>query len=169
MGSGKSTLSRRLHQITGLPLVHLDREYWQPNWVETVPDEWAAKVEAIATQDAWIIDGNYGGTMDLRMEKADKVIFMDRSRWLCLFRVLKRTLLSYGKSRPDMAEGCRERFSWGFLLYIYRYNQTRRPRILAKLANQKEEKEVFILESNRAVKAFLGNARARFGNTFGVM
>jgi len=33
-GAGKSTLARKLGAITGLPVIHLDREHWRPGWVE---------------------------------------------------------------------------------------------------------------------------------------
>lgn len=42
-GSGKSFLSRELSRITGLPLVHLDKEYWQPGWGHPTEEERAKK------------------------------------------------------------------------------------------------------------------------------
>ena len=38
-GSGKSTLSKSIYQITGLPLIHLDKEYFKPNWEKPSKDE----------------------------------------------------------------------------------------------------------------------------------
>ena len=86
-GAGKSTFSRRLHKLTGLPLLHLDRHYWKPGWVESEVDEWKAKVEELIAGDEWIIDGNYGGTMEMRMRRADTVIWLDLPRYLCTYRV----------------------------------------------------------------------------------
>ena len=57
-GAGKSTLARQLGEATGLPVVHLDREYWAPGWVEPPRDEWTRKVALFAAEDAWIMDGN---------------------------------------------------------------------------------------------------------------
>ena len=65
-GAGKSTLAIRIHQITKLPLIHLDGHFWNSNWVETDKTSWAQKVKEFSLKDAWIIDGNYGGTMDIR-------------------------------------------------------------------------------------------------------
>lgn len=154
-GAGKSTLARRIHQITKIPLVHLDRQYWSANWVETSKPDWEQKVRTLVEADRWIMDGNYGGTMDIRLQAADTVIFMDRSRWLCLFRVIKRVSWYYGRSRPDMAEGCNERFSWDFLKYIYHYNRTRRPAILKKLKELPEDTRVYVLQKEWEVDQLL--------------
>jgi adenylate kinase family enzyme len=114
-------------------------------------------MEEQTDRPAWIMDGNYGGTMDIRLEKADLIIFMDRSRWLCLYRILKRQLQYIGRTRPDMTEGCVERVSWEFVQYVYRYNDTRRPGILEKLEGYEKEKQVFILKNENQIKRFLLN------------
>jgi adenylate kinase family enzyme len=44
-GGGKSTLARQLGDITGLPVIHLDKVFWNPNWVETPKDIWQEKVK----------------------------------------------------------------------------------------------------------------------------
>lgn len=154
-GSGKTTLSRQLHEITKIKLIHLDKYYWKPNWVETEKEEWENKVKLLSRESSWIIDGNYGGTMEIRLKKADTVIFMDRSKWLCIYRVLKRMLINYGRTRKDMGEGCRERFSWEFIKYIYHYNKTRRPKIMEKLDKLKVDKKIVILRNRKEVKGYL--------------
>jgi adenylate kinase family enzyme len=64
-GAGKSTLTRKLHDKTKLPLVHLDELYWQSGWVEPATREWEQAVIKTSNNEAWIMDGNYGGTMDI--------------------------------------------------------------------------------------------------------
>ena len=110
-GAGKSTLAKQLHQATGVPLIHLDTQYWSAGWVEPTKAAWEQKVKTLVAQPGWIMDGNFGGTMPIRMARADTIIYLDRSRWLCLFRVLRRVAKNYGKTRSDMAAGCPERFS----------------------------------------------------------
>ncbi|MEM6646980.1 MAG: hypothetical protein AAF730_12090 [Bacteroidota bacterium] len=78
-GSGKSTLAKRLGEQLSLPVIHLDAHYWNPGWVETPPDAWAAKVDTLIKGEAWVMDGNYGGTMDARIARADTVIFLSFS------------------------------------------------------------------------------------------
>jgi|GEM_PF-6982669 len=73
-GAGKSWLAKRIAARTGLPVVHLDREFWQPGWVETAKPVWRARVKELAAGERWIMDGDYGGTLALRMERADTPI-----------------------------------------------------------------------------------------------
>ena len=153
-GAGKSTLARRIHALTGLPLVHLDSHYWLPNWVETDKLTWASKVTELAQGESWIIDGNYGGTMELRLARADTVIFRDMPTGLRIWRVLKRVITNYGKTRPDLGPNCPEKFSWQFMGYIAHYNHTRRPGILKRLTELDPSQQVFILRSTAEVNEF---------------
>ena len=154
-GAGKSTLALKLHQITGLPLVHLDQHYWKAGWVASDKATWKAQVEQFIQKDHWIMDGNFRGTMDIRIAAADTIIYLDRSRWVCLYRVLKRTTRYYRKTRPDVTEGCHERFDWHFICYIFFFNSRRKPGILKRVRNLKPHQQLFILRSNRAIKKFL--------------
>src|ERR1051326_8693301 len=88
--SGKSVLATRIAAQTGLPLIHLDALFWKPGWVETPRDEWRRTVEELVEGDAWVMDGNYGGTLDLRLAACDTVLFLDFPPIVCLCRVLKR-------------------------------------------------------------------------------
>lgn len=157
-GAGKSTLARKMGASLGLPVHHLDRLNWRPNWVPTPKEEWMRIQEDLCAEAEWIIDGNYSGTMDIRLRACDTVVFLDLSRWLCVFRALKRSVLYSGKPRPDMTEGCDERFNLeflGFLRWIWDYPQTKRPGILQQLEEMKEDKRVIILRSRREVDRFL--------------
>lgn len=120
-GAGKSTLARRLSETTGLPAVHLDRLYWRPDWQKIGKDEWAAIVERETEKDRWIMDGNFGGTLDLRIKRADTIVFLDLPRLVCLYRVIRRRLTYRGTNRPDMAEGCHEKIDLEFLFWIWNY------------------------------------------------
>jgi len=104
-GAGKSTFSRRLGEATGLPVIHLDAHFWRPNWEPTPKDEWKAKVGELLKGDEWIMDGNFGGTRELRMQAADTIIMLDFPRRVCMYRVVKRAFQFHGKKRPDMGEG----------------------------------------------------------------
>ena len=154
-GAGKSTLALKIHQITGIELIHLDQHYWKAGWVEADKAAWKTQIEKFAQKTSWIMDGNYGGTMDIRLAAADTVIFMDRSRWLSLYRVLKRNVRYYGKTRPDLTPGCPERFDWKFIRYVFSYNDRKKPSILKRLQDIKPHQKLFILRSEREVKRFL--------------
>lgn len=157
-GSGKTTVARRLAERTGLPLIHLDRLYWRAGWRPTPAVEWRATVEHLVSRDAWIIDGNYGGTLDLRLQACDTVVFLDLPRIVCLWRVLKRLACHLGQARPELHPGCRERVSWKFLVWIWTYPSRRRADILKRLAALDKRKRVTILPSSAEIEEFLSGA-----------
>lgn len=117
-GAGKSTLSRSLAARTGLPLYHLDKLFWRPGWVERDRDEGCAELAEVLAGDRWIIDGNYGSNLPLRIARADTVVWLDYPTWLCLGRVLKRWWQYRGTARPDMTEDCPEHLNLEFLIYV---------------------------------------------------
>ncbi|HEX9962862.1 MAG TPA: DNA topology modulation protein [Pyrinomonadaceae bacterium] len=160
-GAGKSTFSRRLSEKTGLEVIHLDRLYWKPNWVETTDKtEWKAVVEKALAGDVWIIDGSYSGTLPMRLEKCDTVIFLDMPRALCVYRLLKRLALHRPGARPDMADGCDEKFDWEFIKFIkwtWNYPARSKPKVEALLKSCENEKKIIRLKSKREIENFLLN------------
>ncbi|MGH9842177.1 MAG: hypothetical protein ACREEM_25785 [Blastocatellia bacterium] len=101
-GAGKSTFAKCLGERLHIEVIHLDMLYWNPGWIETPKAEWLRAVEELVKRDAWIMDGNYSGTLDLRLKACDTVIFLDLPRLTCLWRVLKRVVQYRGRRRPDM-------------------------------------------------------------------
>ena len=154
-GSGKSTLARRMGATLNIPVRHLDRWYWKAGWIATSDDEWPAVHERLCCEPAWILDGNYGGTMDARLRAADTVIFLDLPRWRCLWGVLNRYWRYRGQVRPDASAGCPERLTVDYINWIWTYRRTRRPRILRTLEHLDADRNVVIFDSHRAVSAFL--------------
>ena len=114
-GSGKSTLAAKLNNKLHIPVYHLDALYWQPNWVEMNKVKWAQLQIEICSLPEWIIDGNYGGTLDIRFKASDVIVFLDLPVYLCLWRVLKRQIKYKGIARADMGRDCKERFSFSFI------------------------------------------------------
>lgn len=159
-GAGKSTFARRLGAILKLEVIHLDSLYWSSGWVETPKDRWRTTVEELLKRDSWIIDGNYGGTLDIRLKACDGVIFLDVPRLTCLWRVLKRVALYSEGSRPDMAAGCPEKVDWEFIKFIWDYPRKRKPAIIEKLKFHSQSKTVIILKSQAEIESFLANQGA---------
>ena len=91
-GAGKSTLARRLADTLGLPLIHLDREYFGPGWTLPDRDAWRVRVTELIARPSWVMDGNYASTFDIRVPRATTIIWLDAPRWLCLLRVTRRVL-----------------------------------------------------------------------------
>ncbi len=162
-GAGKTTLARGLAERTGLPLVHLDQLYWLAGWQPTPAVEWQRKVEQVTRGHSWIIDGNYGGTLDMRLAACDTVLFLDLPRLVCLWRVMRRRLRYLGRSRPDLPDGCPEQLTWEFLVWIWTYPARRRRAVIERLAGVEGEKRVTILRSVSAVDRFLADVQASAG------
>jgi adenylate kinase family enzyme len=153
-GAGKSTFAARLAEHTGLPLIHLDALYWKPGWVESSKAEWAETVEQLTAAERWIMDGNYGGTLEQRLAACDTAIFLDLPRTLCLRRVIQRRVRFHGRARPDMTQGCPERLTWEFVRWIWNYPAERRPKILQRLSALRPDQRVVVLRSAAAVEDF---------------
>lgn len=156
-GAGKSTFARALAARTGLPLIHLDREFWQPGWVTTKRQEWWPKVGQHAAASSWIMDGNYGSSLHLRLPRADTAIWFDYPRVKCLRRAIWRSVKSRRKVRDDMAPGCPEKFDADFWRYIWRFNDIQRPEIQQALREHGRHLSPVIFRRDGDAAAFLAS------------
>jgi adenylate kinase family enzyme len=146
-------MAQRLAELTGLPLIHLDQIFWKPRWVEPSKDEWLVCLEEALARPAWIMDGNYNRTLEVRLRLADTVILLDLPRRTCLWNVVKRIFSTFGRVRPDMAPDCPERFNLEFLRYVWNYHRTRQPNDLRLL--QSFSGTQIVLRSRREVREYL--------------
>ncbi|MHC8400640.1 P-loop NTPase family protein [Pseudomonas sp. MDT1-17] len=116
-GSGKSTLARALGKRLGLPVVHLDTLFWEPGWVEPDAEQFRARVSEAIAADAWICEGNYARrTFDLRLPRADLIIWLDTPRLTCFTRVIMRSVMN--RPRSDLPTGCTEKLDRAFLTFL---------------------------------------------------
>jgi adenylate kinase family enzyme len=164
-GSGKSTLARELGELLDIEVKHLDRLYWQAGWTEPSKEEWLHKVKALTSEDSWVMDGNFGGTLEVRMQRCDTIVFLDLPRPLCLWRIAKRRLLYHNRSRPDMAEGCPEKLDWEFVKWVWSYSQRSRPKVVKLLREHSETKRIVWLRSRADVHNFLGSLKKLNGES----
>ncbi len=152
-GAGKSTLARQMGEKLNIPVVHLDKLFWKPGWVERTAEEFDALLAPELEKEKWIMDGNFGRTLPWRMKHCDTMIYLDFGRFACLWGVLKRELSSHGKVRPDMGEGCPERVDRDFLKWVWNFNKDKRETFYRYL-NEAENIETIVLKNRRAVKKF---------------
>lgn len=114
------------------------------------------KQDEIIAQDAWIIDGNYSGTMDRRVAHADTIIWLDFPRHVCLWRAVKRAIQHRGQTRPDMAKGCPERMDLAFLRYIWGFRRRNQSKLSKRMEVARTEgKQSILLSTRRAVEQYL--------------
>jgi adenylate kinase family enzyme len=161
-GSGKSTLSLALAAKTGLPVIHLDLHFWKPGWVAPSETEWREKQRDVLAGDAWIADGNYHETLDLRLEHADTVVFLDMPWWRCSGRAFLRGFRMPG----ELPEGChysrwlRLRDEWRLAVRIWRKNRSQ-PELEHEIISQHGPHVArHVLGSKRAVSEFLDGLNA---------
>lgn len=155
-GSGKSTLARELGRRLRLPVIHLDRVYWRPGWQPRPDDEFAAIQRELVASERWVIDGNYSGTLPLRLARATAVIYLDLPRRVVLPRVALRTLRERGRVRADSGDGCPEKLDLQFIRWIWETPRRSRPKVLALLDDARARGvRVEHLRSQREVDALL--------------
>lgn len=159
-GSGKSTFSKRLGEITGLPVIHLDALYWKSGWIASTEEEWDRTIEELLRRDEFIMDGNYSRTLEQRLAGADVVFFFDLPRWLCIYRALRRRVMYHGKTRSDMAEGCHEKIDLEFLKWIWNFKKRSRGRIVKTLEQAQSKKKIYIFKSSKEAEAFISSGRS---------
>ena len=148
-GSGKSTVSRALHNETGIPLYHLDMMYWNADKTTVEKSVFLERLSDVLEKDEWIIDGNYSSTMELRMAACDTVIFLDYPLDVCLDGIRERR----GKPRSDMPWIETEE-DLEFIEFIKNYNEQQKPKVL-ELLKKYSDKNIIILESREQADAFL--------------
>lgn len=154
-GAGKTSLAQRLGTKLGIPVHHLDAIFWGPGWQALDRLALEARQKHLVAAPSWVIDGNFGGTLELRLAAADTIIFMDLPRGTCLLGALRRRIEQ--KPGPDKPQN-RERLTLEYLRWIWGYRWSRRPAILKRLEELRDEKTIVILRSRAEVAKFLGAA-----------
>jgi adenylate kinase family enzyme len=157
-GAGKSTLATQLAATLELPVHYLDLHHWKPGWVYRDAADARERVRAIVETPAWVMDGNFAETFDLRMPRADTLVWLDYPRVTCMRRILMRTIRNYGRRMPDLPDGCPETFDPGVLRFAWRFPAESRPQILPALDRFGGHLNIFRLGNDRDVAAF---SRAR--------
>jgi len=151
-GSGKTTFSLQLANVLGLDPIHLDGRFWQEGWRPTPREQWREVVASLVQQDAWIMDGTYESTLDLRIPAMDAAIMIDRPRWACLWRVLKRKLTIDDQRRPDAPAG--QKLDLAFVRYIWQYPSVTQPIVANHIRRFGPRKPVVLLRNTREMECF---------------
>ena len=149
-GSGKSTLSRELHSKTGIPLYHLDMLNWNADRTTVEKSVFLERLSDVLEKDEWIIDGNYGSTMELRMQRCDTILFLDYPLDVCLDGVSKRR----GQPRSDMPWKETGQDDEEFIRFIKNYNSQSKPHVMELLQNY-SHKNIIVFKSRSEANSFL--------------
>lgn len=156
-GAGKSTFAKKLQKALGHKLIHLDKLYWKAGWKRTPQEEWKEIVENVIGKDKWIMDGNYDSTLDLRLERADTVIFLDFPKFRCLWNSLLRIIRGriFNKTRDCIAEGCKEKFTYEYFKWVWNYNKKVRPEYLEKMQALSSSRSIIHIKNYKQADNFL--------------
>jgi adenylate kinase family enzyme len=141
--SGKSTLARRLGEITQLPVIELDKVFWGPGLAVTSREQWVAVQEKLIAEDGWIMDGDLGSydVVEVRLRAADTIIFLDFSFVRCAWRAVRRS--------PERAD---------FWRWLVAYRRRSRPLLLQAITKHAPTAQLWVLCNPGAVRGFVANA-----------
>jgi adenylate kinase family enzyme len=144
--SGKSTLANRLGEVTGLPVIELDKLFWLSGMTATPRDQWVSLQENLVAEDRWIMDGDLGpyDAVEVRLRAADTIIFLDFSLVLCAWRAVRRS---------------RERSDFWRWLVAYRFES--RPILMQAIAKHAASAQLRVLRNPEAVARFIAEARRK--------
>ena len=139
-GAGKSRLAGRLGDVVGLPVVELDKRFWNAALEPMAEDEWRTVQTELAQQPAWIMDGDLGpyDVLEPRLQRADTVIVLDLARWRCVWRSLRRS---------------RERLD--FWRWLWTWRRRSRPQLLAAIAAHTDHAQIEVFRSPADVDRWL--------------
>ncbi|UVK37493.1 AAA family ATPase [Mesorhizobium sp. AR10] len=158
-GSGKSTLARELGERLKLPVVHLDKLFWGLGWSKPRLEVFRARVSEAVSGDEWVCEGNYyRQTFDLRLPRADLIVWLDTPRLICLSRVVLRSALN--RPRPDLPAGCRETLDkeyLSFLRYIWNFDRDDRSHIEQERLARGPLVPVINLRGSRQISDFVSS------------
>ena len=158
-GSGKTFLTRQLSRILDLPAVHLDARFWHRGWISTPQPEWRRVVSSLVAQQSWIMDGTYESTLDLRIPAAEAIIMLNRPRWLCLWGVVRRSLMYRNKPRPDAPSG--QPIDFAYLRYIWRYPLHTDALVRELVEKHGPQIPVIRLDEPQNIDSFIASLQAR--------
>ncbi len=160
-GSGKSTIAKMLAKKTQIPVYHLDKEYWLPNWTRPTDDAWQEKLQHLLTNESWIMDGNYIDSLPSRLEKADLVIMLDININICKWSIFFRTLKNYFSSRKDLCSKCSDRFNkryLAFIKWVKVFKKDYYPNLINMCLKSKGV-DIKIFRTRKSAKAFINNIK----------
>ena len=154
-GSGKSVLAQRLADKYGTDVLHFDTVQFLPNWeIRAEEDKRRLTEEFLDSHDRWVIDGNYSKlSYERRMEEADRIILLLFNRFSCLRRVTCRYRRYKNTTRPDMAEGCREKLDAEFIRWVLWKGRSKTARARYKDVALKYPNKVTVVKNQRQLDA----------------
>lgn len=155
-GAGKTTLALQLSEILEIPVFHLERYFWLPDWKEKPGGARIKILKGIIYHEQWwIIEGTYLRSSEPRLEEADTIIFLDIPPWLCLLRIIYRRFKDRRQLRPDLPDGCSSNLNPWRIGKVLAFRRRHREELSQKLRSYSLDKKIAWLHSSKEVESFL--------------
>lgn len=156
-GAGKSTFAQKLSQCSKLPVYHLDRVQFRPDWELTPEAEFNAIHQKWLAQPSWIIEGvGPWPALKSRFEAADTLIYLDFPPEYCVQMARKRLeedRLAPNPFLPENAPYAAKADKQETVIHFFQREW--RPKILKLLESLREDRNVFIFTQPDALEDFL--------------
>ena len=151
-GTGKSTLARAIGARTGRAVIILD-DIWQPGWTDAQTPAFRETLRTLHAADCWVSDGNFAAvSFDIRLPRADLIVWLDRPRWSSALRVMTRVFRK-GEAHKlaDLPQ---------VLAFIWNFERINRPRIQASIAQHGRGLSQIRLTDGQEIAQFLDTLAA---------
>ena len=158
-GAGKSSFSKKLKNITKLPLYHIDMLYHKKDGTHITKEELEEKLKEIFKTDKWIIDGNYQKTLELRINECDTIFLLDFPTQVCLEGAKSRI----GQKRDDLP-WVEEKLDENFKQCIINFTNEKLPQIYKLLDKYKMNHSIFIFKSRDESDNYIRNMEKKYAN-----
>jgi adenylate kinase family enzyme len=147
--SGKSNLASKLGEITGLPVIELDKLFWQPGLQALPRDEWVKMQRSLVAQERWIMDGDLGqyDAVEVRLQAADTIILLNFALVRCAWRALRR-----GRERSD------------FWRWLIAYRRRSLPVLMQAISKFAPHAELHLIRNPKQLRRFLAGVEQKLGS-----
>ena len=149
-GAGKSTFARILSDKTHLPLYYLDMLWHKSDRTTVDRTIFDQKLKEIVVKDKWIIDGNYGRTLEMRIQACETIFLLDSPVEECLAGAESRI----GKQRVDMP-WIETEFDEEFRQWIVDFPKNELPIVYQLLDRYKSEKDIYIFHARADIDDYI--------------
>ena len=159
-GAGKSTLARKLGKKLNADVLHLDSIGFKKDWVKRDREEQLQLADKVLKKDSWVVDGNWSKIYyERRMNDADKIIFLNFNRFYCLKEAYKRYRKYKNGTRPDIAEGCQDKFDMDFALWILKIGRKKSYKNRYKAVCREYSDKVLVFKNRKQVVDYINSFR----------
>ncbi|MDY0295167.1 MAG: hypothetical protein RBQ71_05095 [Acholeplasmataceae bacterium] len=153
--SGKSTFSKRVAQVYQIPVLHIDKIFFEPNWVERDKKVVEMEIREFMQGQKWIIDGFYRKLATERFDEADQIFIFNFNRFKCLYGAIVRRFKYHNQNRDSVCVGCKERLNLSFVWWILFGGRKKDSRNLLKRFEIEYKDKITVFKNRKQANHYL--------------